>query len=65
LISYSKEFPTFCESIIDKRDPILYERMKPFLEKGNTLALVGITHIRGIREMLLKDEYTITQNILS
>jgi len=59
LISGAKEFPTYCDSIIDKRDPILYERMKPFLEKGNTLAVVGVTHIKGIRERLLADGFTI------
>ncbi|MEK6690981.1 MAG: TraB/GumN family protein [Nitrospirota bacterium] len=58
LLSGANDFPTYCESIIDKRDPILYERMKPFLEKGNTLAVVGITHIKGIRERLLADGFT-------
>ena len=59
LLSSAAEFPTVCESIIDKRDPILYERMKPFLEKGNTVAVVGITHIQGIRKRLLEDGYTV------
>ena len=59
LLSSAAEFPTVCESIIDKRDPILYERMKPFLEKGNTVAVVGITHIQGIRKRLLDDGYTV------
>jgi len=59
LLSSATEFPTVCKSIIDKRDPILYERMKPFLEKGNTVAVVGITHIQGIRKRLLEDGYTV------
>ena len=59
LLSSATEFPTVCESIIDKRDPILYERMKPFLEKGNTVAVVGITHIQGIKELLIKDGYSV------
>ncbi|HKZ58154.1 MAG TPA: TraB/GumN family protein [Thermodesulfovibrionales bacterium] len=59
LLSSAAEFPTVCESIIDKRDPILYERMKPFLEKGNTVAVVGITHIQGIRKRLLEDGYAV------
>ncbi len=58
LISGAHDFPTYCESIIDKRDPILYERMKPFLEKGNTFAIVGVIHIKGIRESLLADGFT-------
>ena len=61
LLSGANDFPTYCDSIIDKRDPVLYKRMKPFLEKGNTLALVGVTHINGIREMLVKDGYTVNE----
>ncbi|MFZ3063790.1 MAG: TraB/GumN family protein [Nitrospirota bacterium] len=59
LLSGVNDFPTYCESIIDKRDPILYERMKPFLEKGNALAVVGITHIQGIKKMLVNDGYDV------
>jgi len=58
LMSAAREFPTFCESIINKRDPILHERMKPSLEKGDTIAFVGITHIQGIKKRLLEDGYT-------
>ncbi len=59
LMSAAGGFPTRCESIIDKRDPILYERMKTFLEKGNAMVIVGITHIQGIKKMLLEDGYAI------
>lgn len=59
LMSAAREFPTRCESIIDKRDPILYERMKVFLEKGNVIVFVGITHIQGIKKMLLEDGYKV------
>ena len=61
LLSGADDFPTYCESIIGKRDPILYERMKPFLEKGNAFAVVGVTHIKGIREMLRKDGYSVNE----
>lgn len=60
LMAYAADFPTFCESIIDRQEHILYERMKPFIEKGNTIAFVGITHIQGIKKRLLKDGYSIT-----
>ncbi len=59
LMSAAREFPTRCESIIDKRDPILYERMTAFLEKGNAIVFVGITHIQGIKKMLLEDGYKV------
>lgn len=59
LMSAVKEFPTQCESIIGKRDPILHERMKTFFEKGNVIAFVGTTHIQGIKKMLFEDSYKI------
>lgn len=59
LMALTGNFPTRCESIVDRRDPILYERMKPFLEKGNAIAIVGITHIRGISGLLRRDGYTV------
>ena len=58
LIALATDFPTYCDSIIDKRDPILYERMKPYLEQGNTLFIVGITHIPGIKKRLVEEDYT-------
>ncbi len=61
LLSGANDFPTYCESIIDKRNPVLYERMTPFIENGNTVAVVGVTHINGIKKMLLKDGYTVNE----
>ncbi len=61
IMSLAEMFPTRCESIIDKRDPILFERMTPFLEKGNAFIMVGVTHIPGIMKMLLQDGYDASQ----
>jgi hypothetical protein len=55
------EYPTRCESIIDKRDPVLFERMKPYMEKGDTIAFVGTTHIAGITKMLKECGYAISK----
>lgn len=59
MMNSAVEFPTRCESIIGRRDPILYERMKVFLEKGNALVVIGITHMQGIKKMLSEDGYLI------
>lgn len=59
LMTASGDFPTRCESIIEKREPVLYEKMKTFFEKGNTIVAVGITHIQGIKKMLFEDGYLI------
>ena len=52
-------YPTVCEAIIDNRDPILYERMKGFLEEGQTMAFVGTSHCPGIMTRLRADGYTV------
>ena len=53
------EFPTRWESIIDKRDPVLFERMEHFFQKGKAIAFVGTTHIRGITKMLEETGYNV------
>jgi uncharacterized protein YbaP (TraB family) len=60
-LSITGEFPTRCESIIGKRDPIFFQGMKASFEEGQTTAFVGVGHIPGIRKMLLDEGYRITQ----
>ncbi|MBM3359042.1 MAG: TraB/GumN family protein [Betaproteobacteria bacterium] len=59
LMATASVFPTFCEPIIDRRDPVLHDRMGPFLEKGNAIAFVGITHCRGIISRLRAQRYAV------
>jgi uncharacterized protein YbaP (TraB family) len=59
--SMTGEFPTRCESIITKRDPLFFERIKIFFEEGKTTAFVGVAHIPGIRKMFLDEGYQVTQ----
>jgi len=59
--SMTGEFPTRCESIIAKRDPIFFRRMKVFFEKGKTVAFVGVGHIPGIRKLFLDEGYRMIQ----
>lgn len=55
LMSLASIFPTRCESIIDKRDPVLFERMLPYIERGKSLILVGITHVPGLIKLVEKE----------
>lgn len=52
LIACARVFPTFCESIVDRRDPVLFERMTPFLERGGAVAFVGVLHCPGVIRLL-------------
>jgi hypothetical protein len=54
-------FPTRCASILDQRDPILFERMRGPLAEGNTAVFVGIPHVRAIRPLLLEDGFHVEQ----
>jgi hypothetical protein len=60
-ISMTGEFPTRCESIITKRDPIFFRRMRTFFEEGKTTAFVGVAHIPGIRKLFLDQGYGVIQ----
>jgi len=59
--SMTGEFPTRCESIIAKRDPLFFERMKTFFEEGKTVAFVGVAHIPGIRKLFLDEGHRVIQ----
>jgi uncharacterized protein YbaP (TraB family) len=60
-LSITGEFPTRCESIIGKRDPLFFEGIRASIEKVPTTAFVGVGHIPGIRKMFLDEGYRITQ----
>ena len=60
-LSTTGEFPTRCESIIGKRDPIFFRGIRDSFEKRQTTAFVGVGHIPGIRKMFLDEGYSITQ----
>ncbi len=60
-LSVTGEFPTRCESIIGKRDPIFFQGIKAFFEKGRTTAFVGVGHIPRIQKMFLDEGYRVIQ----
>jgi len=45
-------FPTRCPSIVDRRDPVFFEGMKPYVEEGGALAFFGVIHMRGVINLL-------------
>ena len=62
-ISMTGEFPSRCDSILAKRNPLFFKRIKIFFEEGKTTAFVGVAHIPEIRKMFLHEGYQVTQEI--
>ena len=58
------EFPTRCESIITKRDPLFFKEIRAAFEESRSVAFVGVGHIPGIRKLFLNDGYQIKQEEL-
>ncbi len=59
MIKVTLDFPTRCASIIDMRDPVLFERMVPFVKKGRAGIFIGTIHISGIKNMLEREGYKV------
>ncbi len=60
IVSFRSVFPTRHYPVIGRRDQILYERMRFYLEEGDAVAFVGAPHIPGITRMLGAEGYQIT-----
>lgn len=52
LLAMAQAFPSYCEPVIEARDPVLLERMLPYFERGKAVAFVGIMHCRGLVTLL-------------
>jgi len=50
-------YPTLCDAIVARRDPVLYAGIKRFFERGETIAFVGVSHCPGIKAFLTGDGY--------
>jgi hypothetical protein len=61
LAAAAQAFPTYCEPVIGRRDPVLAERMAPALEAGGSCVVIGVAHCRGVLERLTKEGYTVAQ----
>ncbi len=60
-LSMTGVFPTRCESILARRDPLFFEGIKASHEKGPTTAFVGVAHIPGVRRLFLEHGYRMIQ----
>jgi uncharacterized protein YbaP (TraB family) len=61
--SMTGEFPTRCESILTKRDPIFFKGIQASFKERRAVAFVGVAHIPGIQKLFLEDGYQVTQDV--
>lgn len=61
LVSAAQAFPTYCEPIVARRDPVLAERMAPELERGGACVFIGVAHCPGVLAWLAQRGYEVTQ----
>ncbi len=54
-------FPTRCESILARRDPLFFRGIKAHMEEGLTVAFVGVAHIPGILKLFIENQYQVRQ----
>lgn len=59
LAASAQGFPTYCEPIIERRDPVLAERMAGELERGGACVVIGVAHCRGVLARLAQEGYTV------
>lgn len=48
LVAAAQAFPTYCEPIIERRDPLFAERMARELERGQACVVIGVAHCPGV-----------------
>lgn len=60
-LSMTGIFPTRCESILARRDPLFFKGIKASHERGPTTAFVGVAHIPGVRKLFLGEGYQMIQ----
>lgn len=64
LLPTTSHFPTRCDAIISRRDPVFFERAKPFFEAGPTVAFLGISHPPGVIARLRDDGFAVRQVVV-
>lgn len=57
----TSDFPSRCPPVIDDRDRIFFDRMQPFLQKGETAVFLGAPHLWGVNRMLENAGYRVKQ----
>jgi hypothetical protein len=59
LAAGARDFPTYCEPVIGRRDAVLAERMAGELAAGGACVVIGVAHCRGVLSRLKEEGYAI------
>jgi len=59
--SLTGEFPTRCESIVNRKDLIFFKKIKAFLEKETGVGFIGVIHLPGIIKMFHEEGFEMVQ----
>ncbi len=54
-------FPTRCDVIVDKRDPVLFKRMKGAMAEGGVAVFIGIPHVVTVKRLLEEEGFEVQQ----
>lgn len=61
VMAVARTFPSYCEPVIERRDPVLAERLLPEFGAGEACAFIGVTHIPGVAARLRAEGCELTQ----
>jgi uncharacterized protein YbaP (TraB family) len=59
LLTLSIGFPSRSFTVIERRDQIFFERMRPHLKEGGAIIFVGAPHVNGIWQMMMAEGYEV------
>jgi hypothetical protein len=57
----ARDFPTYCEPVIGRRDRVLAERARPELEAGGACVVIGVAHCPGVLARLAEWGFRISR----
>ncbi|HZO02917.1 MAG TPA: TraB/GumN family protein [Burkholderiales bacterium] len=61
LAAAAQDFPTYCEPVIARRDPVLASRMLGELARGDACVVLGVAHCRGVLAAIKAEGYAVRQ----
>ncbi len=61
MMTLTARFVTRGPVVVGARDQILFDRMKPIIERDDAVAFIGFPHIPGVTKLLRDDGYNVAQ----